>query len=68
MGLKRKILLFQRSGGFRFELETTSAGIDYFAVGLYIEENPVGIDCAPNSCASLKPRTTISDMRFMAEQ
>ena len=67
-------ILFERDvtlssiGGFRFELETTSASINYFAVGLYIEENPVGIDCVPNSCASLKTRTTISDMRFVAKR
>jgi hypothetical protein len=55
-------------GTFRFELETTRASIDYFSVGLYFGESPASIDCAPNSCASLPPRTTLSDLRFLAER
>jgi hypothetical protein len=55
-------------GTFRFELETTRAGIDYFSVGLYFGESPTSIDCAPNSCASLPPRTILTDLRFLAER
>ncbi len=55
-------------GTFRFELETTRASIDYFGVILYMGESPAGIDCAPNSCASLPPRTTLTDLRFLAER
>lgn len=55
-------------GTFRFELETTRASIDYFGVRLYFGESPASIDCAPNSCASLPPRTTLTDLRFLAER
>lgn len=55
-------------GTFRFELETTRASIDYFSVGLYFGESPSSIECAPNSCASLPPRTTLTDLRFLAER
>ncbi len=56
------------NGSFRFEIEVTKSNIDYFAVGLYFGENPASIDCSPNSCASLPPRTTLTELRFLAER
>ncbi|AKA33904.1 hypothetical protein [Flagellimonas lutaonensis] len=55
-------------GSFRFELETTQSSIDYFAVNLFMGENPTSIDCAPNSCVSLPTRTILNDLRFLAER
>lgn len=55
-------------GSFRFELEKTRSSIDYFAVNLFIGDNAISIDCAPNSCASLTPRKTFTEMRFVARR
>lgn len=55
-------------GTFRFELETTRSSIDYFGVNLLRGASPISIDCSPNSCASLLPRTTLTDLRFFAER
>lgn len=65
--IERNITLSQ-DGSFRFELETTLSSIDYFGVLLFVAESPNSIDCAPNSCASLTPRTTFTEMRLVARR
>lgn len=66
--LFEKDITLSDDGTFRFELETTRASIDYFSVGLYFGESPTSVDCAPNSCASLPPRSNLTDLRFLAER
>ena len=65
--IEREVYL-DNDGTFRFELETTRSSIDYFGVNLFRGTSPISIDCSPNSCASLLPRTTLTDLRFFAER